>query len=70
LTQQERAEEKLILKRKKLEEKKREKLKSIRIQLALLRMDREIKKSLTLDNTVSSSLFFKWNKFPCLYFKG
>lgn len=51
LTQQERDEEKLILKRKKLEEKKREKLKSIRIQLALLRMDREIKKSLTLDNT-------------------
>jgi hypothetical protein len=70
LTQQERAEEKLILKRKKLEEKKREKLKSIRIQLALLRMDREIKKSLTLDNTVSSSSFFKWNEFPCLYFKG
>lgn len=49
---QEREEEKLKLKRKKLEEKKRDKLKSIRIQLALLRMDREIKKSLQVDNTV------------------
>ena len=41
-----------MMKRKKLEEKKREKLKSIRIQLALLRMDREIKKSLHIDNKV------------------
>ncbi len=52
MTVEEREEEKNKLKHKKLEEKKREKLKSIRIQLALLRMDREIKKSLQVDNTV------------------
>ncbi len=45
-------EEKQRLKLKKIEEKKREKIKNIRIQLALLKLDREIKKSLQVDNTV------------------
>lgn len=53
MTPEQREAEKNILKKKKLDEKKTEKIKNIRLQWALLKMDTEIKKSLKLDNTVN-----------------
>ena len=52
MTREERIKEIEYLKLRKLEEKKLAKVKSIRIQMALAKMDVEIKKSLKVDNTV------------------